>query len=184
MGAQCAHPLRSCWHSWAQVQHHAHPQHLQCVLPPQWHLVNRCESWGGLTISNMLPLHCAFDVGLKATPWWLCLPQLLETTLHRRTSPPCPHTGNAEGAIGSWRHNRLARLTPAHNPGPIRRRKDGTESYGGIRCLVLRQDQTTLLSGGSDGCGLLLLLLMLKAWSAVAAYSGSFCVHQTGLVEG
>lgn len=60
-------------------------------------------------------------------------------------------TGNADGAIGSWRNCRLSRLTPAHNPGPMRRRKDGTESYGGIRCLTLRQDRTTLLSGGSDG---------------------------------
>lgn len=39
----------------------------------------------------------------------------------------------------------------AHDKGPIVRRPDGIESYGGVRCLILHPNLQELISGGSDG---------------------------------
>ncbi|KAG1660540.1 hypothetical protein FOA52_003891 [Chlamydomonas sp. UWO 241] len=59
-------------------------------------------------------------------------------------------SGNQDGAIVSWKGNKLVRETPGHGTGAIMKRPDGTKMYSGVRCLVL-QNVRTLLSGGADG---------------------------------
>lgn len=62
-------------------------------------------------------------------------------------------TGSPEGSICVWKGCKLVRVVGvgAHAKGPLSRRADGTESYGGVRCLVLREGGQVLLSAGADG---------------------------------
>lgn len=53
----------------------------------------------------------------------------------------------------------------AHDKGPLIRRPDGIESYGGVRCLILHPNQQELISGGSDG--------YLKRWDVSSGKLGS-----------
>lgn len=53
--------------------------------------------------------------------------------------------------IVKWNVNLIQRISDAHQPGPRVHLNDGTTTFGGIRCLCLRSDGRTLLSGGADG---------------------------------
>ena len=58
----------------------------------------------------------------------------------------------AEGhAVVRWTCALVQRIAHAHAPGPKLSLPDGTQTYGGVRCLDLRGDGATLLSGGADG---------------------------------
>lgn len=60
-------------------------------------------------------------------------------------------TGNADGYICVWRGHKCVREVSGHGKGPVQSRPDGGVSYSGVRCLVLRDDNKVLLSGGADG---------------------------------
>ncbi|KAK9816488.1 hypothetical protein WJX72_000919 [[Myrmecia] bisecta] len=60
-------------------------------------------------------------------------------------------TGGPEGQICVWKGDKLVRCVPGHAKGPLVHRPDGPPTYGGVRCLRLREDLKTLLSGGADG---------------------------------
>jgi WD40 repeat protein len=53
--------------------------------------------------------------------------------------------------IVKWNVSLIQRISDAHQPGPRVHLNDGTTTFGGIRCLCLRSDGRTLLTGGADG---------------------------------
>ena len=54
-------------------------------------------------------------------------------------------------SVVRWTCSLLQRIAHAHAPGPRLSLPDGTQTYGGVRCLELRCDGKTLLTGGADG---------------------------------
>ena len=50
-----------------------------------------------------------------------------------------------------WKVELVQRIADAHQTGPRVHLNDGTTTFGGVRCLCLRSDGRTLLSGGADG---------------------------------
>jgi len=53
--------------------------------------------------------------------------------------------------VARWRCRLIQRIADAHAPGPRISSPDGTPTHGGVRCLAVRRDGKTLLSGGADG---------------------------------
>ena len=53
--------------------------------------------------------------------------------------------------IVKWGASMVQRIAQAHDTGPRVHLNDGTTTFGGVRCLCLRADGKTLLSGGADG---------------------------------
>ena len=60
-------------------------------------------------------------------------------------------TGFPSGELGIWMKGLLMRTVEAHKPGPLLILPDGSCTYGGLRCIKLRADKKTLLTGGADG---------------------------------
>jgi WD40 repeat protein len=61
-------------------------------------------------------------------------------------------TGFPTGEIGVWVDGLLMRCVEAHHKGPQVIMPDGACTFMGVRCLKLRADRKTVLSGGADGC--------------------------------
>ena len=53
--------------------------------------------------------------------------------------------------VTRWTCLLVQRIADAHAPGPKIHLNDGTSTFGGVRCLNLRGDGATLLTGGADG---------------------------------
>mmetsp|Transcript_7472 Transcript_7472/g.24809 ORF Transcript_7472/g.24809 Transcript_7472/m.24809 type:complete len:915 (+) Transcript_7472:548-3292(+) len=60
-------------------------------------------------------------------------------------------TGTPGGQICVWKDAKLIRTVRAHSTGAPVTRPDGSQTFGGVRCLKLRSDGKVLLSGGADG---------------------------------
>ncbi|KAK3275930.1 hypothetical protein CYMTET_15970, partial [Cymbomonas tetramitiformis] len=60
-------------------------------------------------------------------------------------------TGTPKGDIYVWRNGACARQVAAHKPGKQIITPDGNVTFSGVRCLRVRADGKTLLSGGADG---------------------------------
>ena len=63
--------------------------------------------------------------------------------------PSVDHQTSA--SVVRWTCSLLQRIAHAHASGPKLSLPDGTQTYGGVRCLELRCDGKTLLTGGADG---------------------------------
>ena len=61
-------------------------------------------------------------------------------------------TGMPKGEIYVWKGTAASQIVPAHKPGPEVTLETGQRTFGGVRCLRLRDDGRVLLSGGADGC--------------------------------
>ena len=53
--------------------------------------------------------------------------------------------------VARWSCSLVQRISDAHKPGPRRSLNDGTSTFGGVRCVELRGDGRTMLTGGADG---------------------------------
>eukprot|EP00241_Pyramimonas_parkeae_P000789 CAMPEP_0114273362 /NCGR_PEP_ID=MMETSP0058-20121206/29060_1 /TAXON_ID=36894 /ORGANISM="Pyramimonas parkeae, CCMP726" /LENGTH=967 /DNA_ID=CAMNT_0001392819 /DNA_START=317 /DNA_END=3220 /DNA_ORIENTATION=+ len=60
-------------------------------------------------------------------------------------------TGMPSGKLYLWRGGQVVLALAAHGTGPEIVTPEGSVTFGGVRCLKLRADNRTLLSGGADG---------------------------------
>eukprot|EP00238_Polyblepharides_amylifera_P000834 CAMPEP_0196571110 /NCGR_PEP_ID=MMETSP1081-20130531/1276_1 /TAXON_ID=36882 /ORGANISM="Pyramimonas amylifera, Strain CCMP720" /LENGTH=507 /DNA_ID=CAMNT_0041887893 /DNA_START=231 /DNA_END=1754 /DNA_ORIENTATION=- len=56
------------------------------------------------------------------------------------------------GSIYIWRNGAVVKSLAAHSKGPEIISPTGAVTHSGVRCLRLRSNNSTLLSGGADGC--------------------------------
>jgi WD40 repeat protein len=59
--------------------------------------------------------------------------------------------GTSQGLVLTWKRDVITAQVQAHNLGAQVSRFDGPPGYHGVRCMVLKPDRKTLLTGGADG---------------------------------
>ena len=72
-------------------------------------------------------------------------------TTHRDANGSAVDPSLDSGSVARWTCALVQRIAHAHAPGPRLTLPDGTQTYGGVRCLELRCDGKTMLTGGADG---------------------------------
>jgi len=94
-------------------------------------------------------------------------------------------TGHPSGEVYVWHGGKCVSTVATHAKGPVVVTPDGTQTHGGVRCLRMRADGSTLLTGGADGFvrswdvsdGHLSVNRRLSEWELVEAGAPSSSAH-------